>query len=826
MSSLFNIAAGGQAGFYDYQIDNSLRFNDGSTANLSKTLPDSGDRQTWTFSAWVKRSAFPSNGTTIFSSFISSQNYGLIRFLDGDNINVVSKISDVNGINLTTNALFRDPSSWYHIVVAVDTTQSTSTDRVKIYVNGTQITSFSTSTYPSQNYNSIFNYNKLHYVGRYGGHTNANYDGYMAQVHLIDGQQLDPTSLGETKSGVWIPKDTSGLTFGTNGFRLEFGDSAAIGDDTSGNGNDWTATNLSAHDVVPDSPTLNYSTFNPLAVDYISNITYSEGNLKFNNSTVHKTAFGGMGVVTGKWYWEGSTAGSNRFTIGLTDARNQSYKQVAGTNAIVGYLPSTSYSFGDAVGLYADTLRKNGSTVDSSLFGSYATGDFFAIAFDADAGKVWISRNGTWANSGGGTASTTLDPDSNDTTVTTGETYLPAFSIESPTTWTVNYGQDSTFAGATTAGGNSDENGYGDFKYAVPSGFLALNSANLPEPDITPIDDDVPEDYFNTVLYNGASAIVNVTGVGFSPEFLWIKRRNASSTNHKLLDIVRGSGQALESNNTGSESDESANFSSFDSDGFTLPNVGAGAYNVSGGTYVAWNWLAGGTAVSNTEGTIASSVSANTEAGFSIVSYTGTGSAATIGHGLSQTPDMMIVKNRDDGTRSWIVYHKDNTSAPETDFLRLDGTNATADFPVWNDTAPTSSVFSVNDPSTNGSGNDIIAYCFHSVEGYSKFGSYTGNGSTNGTFVYTGFRPAWVTIKQTDAARDWWMLDNKRDPDNVVGLRIRPNSSNAEEGPDATFDYVANGFKIRGNYTTLNASGGTYIYMAFAEMPFKYANAR
>jgi hypothetical protein len=814
MSSLFNIAAGGQAGFYDYQIQNSLRFDDGSTANLSKTLPDSGDRQTWTFSAWVKRSAFPDNAITIFSSFVNSQNYGLIRFTNGDGLEVISKISDVNGIAVSTNQVFRDVSSWYHIVVAVDTTQSTSTDRVKMYVNGTQITSFSTTTYPSQNYNSIFNYNILHYVGRYGGHTSGNYDGYMAEVHLIDGQALDPTSFGETKSGVWIPKDTSGLTFGTNGFRLQFGDSAAIGDDTSGNTNDFTATNLSAHDVVPDSPTLNYATLN-----YLDNAsTLSEGNLTITGNNAWRATRSTFQLPSsGKWYFEASTSVvSQRIVLGVA---TPSFSLTSTAQTTVGF-----------VGMAIDSTNANGMNNQSAgntvLFtnsGSSGIQMIVQMAVDCDTGKMWFGYNNNFYNSSGSSTGNPSAGTNETVTLTNPETFFPIIqAFDNGNKLIANFGQDSTFAGATTAGGNSDANGYGDFKYAVPSGFLALNSANLPEPDITPLDDDVPEDYFNTAIWTGNGTSQTISGVSHQPDFMWIKRRS-TSRDHQLVDTVRGLTVGLQSNLTNAESTDAQKITSVNSDGYVVgSSLGTNANNE---TYVGWSWLAGGTAVSNTDGSVTSQVSVNSKAGFSIVSFTSPASGNfTAGHGLGVTPEVIIQKETG-STGSWHVWHESVTTTT-SNFLKLETTGGLGTVSnVWGASVPNSTTFGLGVGVSVDANNTQIAYCFHSVEGYSKFGSYTGNGSADGTFVYTGFRPAWIMHKRTDSATDWFMFDNRRLGYNPENHRLRANSNDTEADP-GEYDILSNGFKIRFTSGNVNASSGTYIYMAFAEMPFKYANAR
>jgi hypothetical protein len=330
---------------------------------------------------------------------------------------------------------------------------------------------------------------------------------------------------------------------------------------------------------------------------------------------------------------------------------------------------------------------------------------------------------------------------------------------------------------------------------------------------------DKPTDYFNTVLYTGnGTADRTVTGVGFQPQWLWIKERSNVST-HSLTDIVRGASKRLQSSGTDAEFDTGTdNVRSFDSDGFTLGT--GGQVNENTQTYVSWNWLANGTGSSNTDGDITSTVSANTTAGFSIVSYTGTGSNATVGHGLGSTPAMIIWKNRS-ASNGWIVYHHGNTSAPETDYLELHSTNGTNDLnTIMNDTAPTSSVFTVGtEGAVNNSGNNFIAYCFAEKKGYSKFGSYFGNNSTDGTFVYLGFKPAFFMLKKSSGSgTNWEMLDSTRNPGNPMDKRTRANTSEAES-TSTRADFLSNGIKFR-------TAGGetndpfTYIYMAFAENPF------
>ena len=340
-------------------------------------------------------------------------------------------------------------------------------------------------------------------------------------------------------------------------------------------------------------------------------------------------------------------------------------------------------------------------------------------------------------------------------------------------------------------------------------------------------DIDKPSDYFNTVLYTGNGSTQSITGVGFQPDWVWLKQRNTTRS-HWLFDIVRGATERLHSDDTNAEATESTTLTSFDSDGFTLGS-GTGV-NQSSGTYASWNWLADNTSgSSNTDGSITSTVSANTTSGFSIVSYTGNGIAgATIGHGLGTTPGMIITKTRNT-TQPWRVYHKGvDASAPEDYGMILNDSSARDnDNTAWNDTAPTSSVFSVGtSANTNGSGNTFIAYCFAEKKGFSKFGSYTGNGSTDGTFVYTGFKPAWFLVKQSSASgQHWYLFDNKRDTFNAVTRQLYPSLSNAESNDTGSpIDFTSNGVKIRNTSGHDNTSGATYIYMAFAENPLVGTN--
>ena len=537
----------------DYTIEESLRFNASQSSYLSWTPASAGNRKTWTWSAWVKRGAIGSRNV-IFSA--QSTNEHTVRF-EGDSIQIFRYQAGVGYTwNLVTSSVYRDPSAWYHIVVAYDTTQATASNRVKLYVNGVQVTSFSTANYPAQNSDYSINGAELHTLGKSAAGATY-FDAYLTEVNFIDGQALDASSFGEfdATTGVWKPKGYTG-TYGTNGFYLP---------------------------------------------------------MKLDNTT------------------EG----------------------------------------------------------------------------------------------------------------------------------------------------------------------------------------------FNTVIYVGTGSKQKISGVGFSPDLIWMKSRT-SAVSHVLIDSVRGVKGALSSNNTAAEYTESTNNGvlSFDTDGFTVGNDGNyTSYNSAGQNIVAWCWDAGSSTVSNTDGSITSSVRANPTYGFSVVTYTGTGANATVGHGLGSEPKFIMFFNRS-AVQNKATYH---SAISPANFVQLDTTGAQLSATTYamfgtTPTAPTSSVFYVgNQISTNGSANNLVAYCFSEVSGYSKFGSYTGTGAS-GNVVTTGFKPAFVMVKRTDAVGDWFIHDTTRSTDGLADDELFANLSNAENKttpPRATF--TDTGFEVTTTGTGWNASGGTYIYMAFKD---------
>ena len=820
------------AAFYSHEIDQSLRFEDGDSPYLQRTPSSAGNRKTWTWSGWVKRGNLGLQG--IFEANHSKDNQTALLFENSHQLLFTDRPNDNRNIDLRTNALFRDVSAWYHIVVRVDTTQATASNRVRLYVNGEQITSFATSSYPSQNYNVAFwNNTNSHRLGYQQGNSANYFDGYMAEVNFVDGQSLAPTSFGETKSGIWIPKEYTG-SYGTNGFHLDFANSSSLGNDVSGNNNDFTSSGLASSDQVLDTPTNNFPVVNNLQGR--SGTSFSEGNLlRYSDPSGYDHGGSTMALPkSGKWYveWMPHSQRSNDPPVHVAG--------IGPTNqSITTYTGGATNSYGWAMVTGSATVYKYSN---GSFGGTYAGGagnmtlksTIFQLAVDMDSGKIWFGINNVWKNLSG-TAANPSNGTNPAYTLTAAQMAKNHFEFKAGRLtndsgrWTRmawNFGQDSTFAGNKTAGGNSDANGIGDFQYEPPTDFLALCSANLPELDIDPANNDAPEDYFNTVTYSGNSTARDITSVGFQSDFTWIKCRNVARY-HDLVDAVRGDYKLLRSNRTDQETTANQTIDLGNANGFSLgTDSGSDGVNKTGENYVAWNWLAGNGTSSNTDGSITSTISHNSKAGFSIIGYTGTGSNTSVGHGLGAKPDLMIFKNRN-STNNWLVYHKDMHANPEQKRLFLNTNGALTDSSTpYNDTAPTSSVINLGTSGyTNGNGNGMICYAFIEKEGYSKFGSYTGNGSSDGAFIYTGFRPAFIILKRTDSSANWIMLDNRRIGYNVENYDLSPDQTLTDEDNNR-LDIVSNGFKFRSTYGTGNTNGGTYVYIAFAEQPFKYANAR
>ena len=757
-----------------YQISRSLRFRSSASAYLSRTFGTPTSSNTWTYSAWFKRGTLGVAQVLLNAGATNTNNAVFITSGDIIQINTSTGTAGVS-----TTAVFRDPSAWYHLVIRNNAGAYT------VYINNNSVGSASFTT-------TINNASTAHYIS--SASASAYYfDGYLAEVNFIDGQPLTPSSFGAyDTNGVWQPAQYTG-TYGTNGFYLKFADNSGatattIGKDSSGNGNNWTPNNISVtagttYDSMIDSPTNyadggngrgNYAVINPIDV---SPSTVANGNLTISyatNADTNRAAT--FGVNSGKWYWETTitAVGGTYSIVGITSG--------ASTATALGSA-SYQYSYISSSG----NKFNNGSAV--AYGATYTTGDVIGIALDMDAGTLVFYKN----NTSQGTAYTGL----------TG-TFFPAFNARNASSNDANFGQRP-------------------FTYTPPSGFVALNTHNLPTPTIAN-----GAQYMAAVTWTATNSTQNVNNSGgFQPDFLWTKSRSNAYSNF-LVDAVRGVTKGLFTDTTGSETTSTAgsDIAAFTSTGFT-----AGASNISnnfanGITDVTWQWKAGGTGVTNTSGSITSTVSANVSAGFSVVTFTAPASGGfTVGHGLGVTPGMIIGKDRSNAN-SWAVWHQSLSNLAQS-YLQLSSTiAAAANTTIWNNTAPTSSVISMGVGGIMNASANTVLYCFAPVAGYSAFGSYTGNGSADGPFCYLGFRPRYLLIKRTDATSDWSILDSSRDTYNVDQNVLWTNLSSAE-AVAAQCDFLSNGFKIRaGAGGANNISGGTYIYAAFAENPFKYSRAR
>jgi len=842
MSLLPTIGAVDQdTGFYNGVATQSLRFAYTTAETWLAKTPDAGNRKTHTLSVWIKRS-----GLSASQNILEARGSG-----DAGNVDIWFDANDrleVSGGSTywrTTTRVFRDVSSWYHIMIVTDTVQTGQTfsgqNALRIYVNGVEETVFTDNNHYSEDTDYAIGGNVEHRIGDGYGH----FDGYMARYEFVDGIALTPASFGETKNGVWIAKKYTG-SYGTNGHKLEFketgtnADSSGLGADTSGNGNHYTPTEITAIDSnMPDSPENNFCVTSPTAMGGSSadQPSHSEGNLKITGTTTAwRHTRGTHAFRNGKWYFEGrvtATSGTQGYAIGICDPAlptNDNINSGTPPHKFYGRQHITKY---------------NNDSGTASAFPATTAGTIIALAIDMDNGKMWTSTDGTWYNNNN--ASTTLDPDNPDwtgiTVGTSGDYVTNQVVYNTSSSIVLNYGQDSSFLGDETATSNADANGNGTFHSAVPSGFLALCTANLPEPIIGPNSDTQATDHFNTLTYNGNDDATRTFDIGFVSDWAWFKA-DADGYGHQLYDSSRGVHKYLQSNVAGTEQTSTEGVTSFDTSGNLV--IGTNAFlNEAGTDGTIWNWKANGDTTTTNDasstgiGDRDSVYQANTTAGFSIVTYTGSGQTGagnddTYAHGLqvngvATTPEVIICKNRQT-TDDWLIGI---TAIPSFNWAN--------DYMHWNEpeehqtnanrsafsVAPTSTVFSVGEFLNKT--NNYVAYLFASVEGYSKIGTYKGNSAASGTFVHLGFRPAWVMIKAVSGVTGqyWCIFDNKRDPFNDQASQVLyVNASDAEGTGGIDIDFLSNGMKMRDAGNNHNSSSGVYIYMAFAEAPFKYANAR
>ena len=804
-------------------VSRSVRFRSSASAYFSRTPASASNRTTWTWSGWVKRGSLGSV-QELFMAGAAGTDYTALFFNSTDTLCFHNVASSANAGRKFSSAVYRDPSAWYHIVAVWDTTNATAGNRMLLYVNGVQLTAFSPDENPSSSQVGQVNNNAIHTISKNSTAASQYVDGYMTEINFIDGQALTPSYFGFTDgNGVWQPATYSG-TYGTNGFYLNFSDNSAatattIGKDYSGNGNNWTPNNISVtagatYDSMLDVPTPyadggngrgNYAVMNPIVP--ATSFTPKGGNLDVSATGTFSSS--GIGTastiaVTGSYYFEITLTTNSNANAYFGVSSNENISNATG-------FTSTSWAFAPLGSGAGNKYTNSSSTAFAG--GSYTAngaGVVFGVAVDATNGKFYVRDASGWIN---GTS-----VDANPTTaVYTGlpSTLYPAIGMQSGTSQTVaasiNFGQRP-------------------FTYTPPTGFKALNTQNLPTPTISN-----GATVMAATLWtgNGTSQSISnaVNGISFQPDMVWVKDRSAARS-HVLIDAVRGTGLTLFPNETTADQSNTDRITSFNSNGFS---VGAGlGTNANTETYVGWQWNAGGSTVTNTSGLISSQVRANTTAGFSVVTYTGNGlTNQSVGHGLNATPGMVIIKQRD-GTANWLVHHQ---SQPTGYTVYLNLTNAQdSGTSQWGTSAQTSSLFYVGYTAgatgSNVNASTYVAYCWAAVAGYSAFGSYVGTSTSDGTFVYLGFRPRWIMIKNisigTAGQSDWVIYDTSRGTSNVVPMYLLADLANAEatSGGNEYIDILSNGFKLRGSSNYTNSSSYTYIYAAFAENPFKLSRAR
>jgi hypothetical protein len=795
-------------GNQQHEITQSLRFEEENSAGMTKSTPMvKGNNKKWTMSLWFKRGDedyFNTGGSAAFRRFAdfwtsanSYTDWGTIGLTEWHGVEFLMRIGGSNVIRVQSGPRLRDPSAWYHFVLSVDTEAADAEDRVKMYFNGVRETNFRYSTYPSQDLSTHMNTdNSLLFIGR-SPTNDTHMHGYLADFYHIDGESLDAEDFGyfDESYGDWRPRlydgRGSGADFGPNGFHLEF-NASAIGNDSSDRLNHFTTANLDTYDVVLDTPTNNFAVLNPNErYGFNNNTNYKQGNLKaISSATSGDWSMGTISVTEGKWYWE------TRFN---NMSNGACYVGVENTNT------------GEVAALGHDTVVTRLTVTSGSNVG-WSNLDIIGCALDLDEGTMEYFKNGS------SFCTVTIDVYS----AIRKDMYAIRVGNSLHTLW-VNFGQEPTMQGAVTPGNYSDSNGQGAFIYEPPAGFLAMCTKNLSSPV-------VPKENFNNQLYTGTSLADNKVSTPFAPDFVWLKRLSGATGHWRMFDSVRGDDWTINSSSTYADYDGGPynDFHRLADDGFVLGYGDNGQYyNQDGNQFLAWSWKAGDTTVNNNDGSIQSTVLANPENGLSIVSYVGTGSNGTVGHGLGRAPSVILIKNRTSGG-DWGIWHSGMNDANKR--LTFNNLAAVSSSTYWNSTEPTATEFSVGTAGNiNENNSNFIAYCFANIPGMAHHGRYQGNGNVDGTMIYTGFRPAMVMIKlAVGSTQHWYTFENAREPFNDdVYDALKPST---EELPysanNREVDLVSNGFKIRDTDGAVNLNGGTYVYMAFAENPFKHTTAR
>ena len=780
------------------EIERSLRFDKANSGHLSKTFSSAGNRKVWTWSAWIRRAGNYGSSNTMFHAYDgSSSNRAQISFDTGNRLIVHQGGGGGSKGQTRTDRRFRD-SNWYHIVCVANFADSTAADRVKMYVNGVLETKTIQVAFTDEN--GLINSNLEHELGAVGSSSN-NFDGYMAEINFIDGQNLDPSYFGysDFQTGKWRPKRYEG-TYGQNGFHLEFKDNSGatattIGKDTSGNQHNFTPANIAVsndwqhNDSFIDTPT---NTFPILSLNTIYRVHNSSSDV-YNGGMKYNCHYDNQGSVraaltiptSGKWYWEVRLLTSNsNATFGICPS-NYSMDENPLSSSVVfpGAICYAAYS----------QYFRNGTNTGG--VGGWGTSDTVALALDMDEKKITFYKNNS--------AQITL-------ALLSGYENIPYFPMLT----------GGTNGGSVNLGVNFGANE--NWTYTPPSGFKSLCTRNLPSTSPSVYN---PKKHFNTVTYTGDNTEYRKIPLDFKADLLWFKRRDATGA-HVLSDTVTGITKHLTPDENSAQTTPGYPYvSSVQDDGIILRGSASSGGNVSGRSMVAWCWKAGGAAVTNNEGTASGSVSANPEAGFSIVSYTGSGGHVTRGHGLGKKPELIIMKKTGE-TGHWFI-NLDDSVIPEAgydrNYVRLNTTGG-VEGPNGNiapSTAPdgsapaTDTIYSLGGD-MNESGKPYVNYLWTSIPGYSKVGAFRGNGAApNGSYVHTGFKVGWLLLRKVSGTADGYVLDQKRSPINEVLISVKPNSD-AVETTDSNFvDFLSNGFKMKTTGGAVNS--GTIIYLAIAD---------
>ena len=795
-----------------WQMKRSLRW-EGTTGGTYAYLYRTGSSPTgggkYSYSSWIKRVDI-SGQTCLWGAGGGSQTNTHAEGIYITGSNQIALIyrgavgSGSVGWYAYSKNLIRDYGSWYHIMLTYDNNQSGIANKIKYYFNGVEVPYYSGVGSPGD-LEFVNKSGVAQYIGRMDQGAGPGYARvYQAETHVADGYIWTPSDFGYTDAhtGQWRPKTPEDISvnYGNNGFYLDYADNTStstIGIDRSGNGNNWTASGFNVgsgidNDSVEDTPTNNWCVWN-LLTD-VSDITLSEGNLKAVSGTDSWPAiFGTHGASSGKWYYEAVGADNTRWGLGWS---TEDFKY------------GTSNTFSEGHFAYSQdplTFYQGGSNSAINGTPAFTTGNVLQIAIDIDAGKTWFGINNTWVNASNGSAG---DPAAGTNPTITfsekGQKHYPKM-INNLGNVSVNFGQQG-------------------FPYTPPAGFQALNSKNLATVNAAGVVN--PKRHFAVINYSGNSSTNKITGLEFKPDCVWTKVTNATGQ-YSIFDSVRGVtkrlGNGANGFGTNVETTVAASLQSFDENGFTF---GAEAGNNNGENYTAWCWKGGGTAVSNSDGTITSSVSVNKDAGFSVVGYTGNETDnATVGHGLGKSPDVVIIKDRvsNSAGNNWYVYHSALTSGHYVKLNQTSNSAAVSGTSNGGVGSVTSTTFnfiqgtSGNNKNVNESGDTFIAYCWTAIPGYSKFGSYVGNGDNGGTFVNFGFKPAFVILKRL-ASESWIFADIKRTTNELQPIDYYLlSTSNAAQSTGIIYDFVSNGIKFRSN--SQNELGSTYIYMAWAEEP-------